>query len=107
MKLSNRLLPFTLFNDREVSCTTLTVFLIVAEHEEFGGIAQADLTKHIAISKAAVTRNCRLLAGKTEKGKGGMNLIKQEVHPFNNAASWLSLTEEGKLMYAKLTDGLQ
>lgn len=107
MRLSKRLLPFTLFNDREVSCTTLTLFLLVGEHEESGGLAQADVTKHIKISKASVTRNCRLLAGKTEKGKGGMNLIKQEVHPFNNAASWLSLTEEGKIMYAKLTDGLQ
>ena len=107
MKLSNRLLPFTLFNDREVSCTTLTVFLIVAEHEELGGIAQADLTKHISISKAAVTRNCRLLAGKTEKGKGGMHLIKQETHPFNASAAWLSLTEDGRRMYNQLTDGLQ
>jgi DNA-binding MarR family transcriptional regulator len=105
MRLSSRLLPFTLFNSREVSCTTLTIFLIVGEHSP-EGILQADIPKFINISTSSVSRNCCLLGNKTQKNANGMGLIHRERHHSNQTLMHLSLTENGKALYEKLTANL-
>lgn len=106
MRLSAQLLPFTLFNDREVSCTTLTIFLIIGEHDP-EGVLQADITKFINTSTSSVSRNCCLLGGKTQKNTNGMGLIYRERLSLNRTLIHLSLTETGKDLYERVTLGLK
>jgi DNA-binding MarR family transcriptional regulator len=106
MRLSTRLLPFALFNSREVSCTTLTIFLLVGENSQ-EGILQADLPKHINVSTSSVSRNCCLLGEKTQKNTHGMGLVKREKHPNNQKLIVLNLTEAGRTLYDKITNGLK
>lgn len=105
MKLSQRLLPFTIFNDREVSCTTLTIFLVIGERDP-EGVLQADLPKYIPVSTSSVSRNCCLLGMKTQKNTHGMGLVKREKHPHNQKLLVLSLTDKGRELYDKITAGL-
>jgi DNA-binding MarR family transcriptional regulator len=104
MNLVKALLPFTLYNQREVSCTTLIIFLAIAQSEE--GILQADLPDKLQMSSSSVSRNCCLLGLKTQKNQNGMGLITREVHPHDARINVLKLTTEGRQLYDQLLNCL-
>jgi len=97
MNLINALKSFAQFNNREVSCHTLLVFLSIAQAED--GLLQSDLPDKLNMSSSSISRNCCLLSHKTQKNKRGMNLIKRERHPHDSRMNILVVTDEGKHLY--------
>jgi DNA-binding MarR family transcriptional regulator len=100
MNLIKALLPFASYNQREVSCTTLIIFLAIAQSKE--GILQSDLSDKLKISSSSVSRNCCLLGAKTQKNQNGMGLIIRETHPHDARINVLKLSPEGCQLYDQL-----
>jgi DNA-binding MarR family transcriptional regulator len=100
MNLIKALLPFASYNQREVSCTTLIIFLAIAQSEE--GILQSDLSDKLKISSSSVSRNCCLLGVKTQKNQNGMGLIEREAHPHDARINILKLSPKGCQLYDQL-----
>ena len=105
MSLAKAILPFAKYNDREVSCTTLTIFLTIAEAGD-DGLLQADLPKKLGFSSSAVSRNCCLLGSKTHKNQSGMGLIERHEHPHDSRMKILRLTTEGQQLHKTLLQSL-
>lgn len=97
MNLINALQSFAQFNNREVSCHTLLVFLSIAQAED--GLLQSDLPDKLNMSASSISRNCCLLSHKTQKNKRGMNLVRRERHPHDSRMNILVVTDEGKQLY--------
>lgn len=104
MDLIKALLPFSSYNQREVSCSTLIIFLAVAQSQE--GVLQADLPDKLQMSSSSVSRNCCLLGAKTQKNQNGMGLITRETHPHDARINVLKLTAEGRQLYNQLLNCL-
>lgn len=105
MSLSKAILPFAKYNEREVSCTTLAIFLAIAE-AGVDGLLQADLPKKLGFSSSAVSRNCCLLGHKTQKNQTGMGLIERLEHPHDSRMKILKLTADGERLYENLVQSL-
>ena len=102
-KLSKRLLPFARFNQREVSCLTMVIFLTIAEEGD-RGISQAELVESLDVPKASISRNCCLLGTKTQKNKRGMDLVRVEPHPDKASMNLLTITESGRKLNVELAE---
>lgn len=103
--LSKAITPFAQYNDREVSCTTLTIFLTIAEAGD-DGVLQADLPKQLNLPSSSVSRNTCILSEKTQKQKSGMGLIKRESHPHDARINVLRLNDKGKDLYAQILNSI-
>ena len=103
--LSKAFIPFANYNEREVSCTTLVLFLTIAEAGG-DGVLQADLALKLGVAKSSISRNACLLSDATHKGKPGMGLIRREVHPHDARINLLRLTDLGKQMYDRILNSI-
>lgn len=103
--LSKAFIPFANYNEREISCTTLTLFLTVAEAGD-DGVIQADLALKLGVAKSSISRNACLLSDATHKGKPGMGLIRRDVHPHDARINVLRLTDRGQQMYQQILNAI-
>ena len=104
MNLINALRPFAQFNEREVSCHTLILFLAIAQAKD--GMLQAELSEMLSMSRSSVSRNCCLLSNKTQKNQRGMGLIGRKRFQYDTRLNVLTLTETGKHLYKHILDHL-
>jgi DNA-binding MarR family transcriptional regulator len=98
--LSRAIEPFARYNPREVSCTTLLIFLAVGESQE--GLLQTDIAKRLDIPKSSVSRNCSILDSQTQKGEPGMGLISREPWHADQRIKFVKLTEKGRALFDEI-----
>jgi hypothetical protein len=99
--LSKAIEPFAKFNSREVSCTTLLIFLAVGESHE--GLLQADIAKkaqHPQLQR--VSRNCGILDVTTQKGEPGMGLVTRETWHADQRIKLVKLTAKGRELFDEI-----
>ena len=100
MLLSRAIAPFARYNPREVSCTTLQIFLAIGE--SFEGLLQADIARKLGIPKSSVSRNCGILSGTTQKGGPGMGLISREPWEKDQRITFVKLTDKGRELFDEI-----
>jgi len=100
MLLSRVIEPFARYNPREVSCTTLQIFLAIGESSE--GLLQADIPLRLNIPKSSVSRNCGILSDTTQKGEPGMGLISREPWAKDQRINFVKLTDKGRELFDEI-----
>jgi DNA-binding MarR family transcriptional regulator len=100
MLLSKAIEPFAKFNPREVSCTTLSIFLAVGESPE--GLLQTDIARKLGIPKSSVSRNCGILDSQTQKGDPGMGLVSREPWHADQRIKLVRLTAKGRELFDEI-----
>jgi len=98
--LSRVIEPFARYNPREVSCTTLLIFLTIGESLE--GLLQTDISRRLNIPKSSVSRNCSLLDTQTQKGGLGMGLINREPWHADQRIKFVKLTVKGRELFDEI-----
>jgi len=102
--LSRAIEPFARFNSREVSCTTLLIFLAIGESQE--GLLQTDIARKLNIPKSSVSRNCSLLDTQTQKGESGMGLVSREPWHADQRIKLVKLTAKGRELFDEIQSRL-
>jgi len=100
MLLSKAIEPFAKFNPREVSCTTLFIFLAIGESPD--GLLQTDIARKLGIPKSSVSRNCGILDTTTQKGSEGMGLIQREPWHADQRIKLVKLTAKGRELFDEI-----
>ena len=98
--LSKAIEPFAKFNPREVSCTTLLIFLAIGESHE--GLLQADIARKLNIPSSSVSRNCGILDVTTQKGEPGMGLVTRETWHADQRIKLVKLTAKGRELFDEI-----
>ena len=98
--LSKAIEPFAKFNPREVSCTTLLIFLAVGESQE--GLLQNDIARKLNIPSSSVSRNCGILDVTTQKGENGMGLVFRETWHADQRIKLVRLTARGRELFDEI-----
>lgn len=98
--LSRAIEPFARYNPREVSCTTLLIFLAIGESRE--GLLQTDIARKLNIPKSSVSRNCSILDEHTQKGEPGMGLISREPWHADQRIKLVKLTVKGQALFDEI-----
>jgi len=98
--LSQAIEPFAKFNPREVSCTTLLIFLAVGESQE--GLLQNDIARKLNIPSSSVSRNCGILDVTTQKGENGMGLVFRETWHADQRIKLVRLTARGRELFDEI-----
>lgn len=98
--LSLAIEPFARYNPREVSCTTLLIFLAIGESRE--GLLQTDIARKLNIPKSSVSRNCSILDSQTQKGEPGMGLISREPWHADQRIKLVKLTTKGQALFDEI-----
>lgn len=100
MILSKAIEPFAKYNPREVSCTTLLIFLAIGESRE--GLLQTDISRKLGIPKSSVSRNCGILDVITQKGDPGMGLVTRSPWHADQRIKLVQLTDKGRALFDEI-----